>query len=137
MKSFIRLLISAVIVGIILPATLIQPARAGVTPTPEFQAGPCPFDLPEGVQEGVDVSCGTFQAPERYEEPDGSTISLAVAVIKAHRPTRSPIQSSSPRADPVDRRSIILPRSCSTVRCAPSAIWFCSTSAVRSILNRL
>jgi pimeloyl-ACP methyl ester carboxylesterase len=93
MKSFIRTLILAVIVGLMLPVTVIQPAQASVSRMPEFQAGPCPFDLPAGVEEGVDVSCGNFQTPERYDEPDGPTISLAVAVIKS--------TSSNPQADPI------------------------------------
>ena len=93
MKSFIRIFIAAAIVSLILPFTVIQPAQAGAAATPEIQAAPCPFDLPEGVQEGVDVSCGNLQVPERYDDPNGNTISLAVAVIKSTSP--------NPRPDPI------------------------------------
>lgn len=93
MKTFIRILIATAIVGLSFPFTVIQPAQADAANTPVLQAAPCPFELPEGVQEGVDVSCGNLQVPERYEEPDGNTISLAVAVINSTSP--------NPRPDPI------------------------------------
>ncbi len=52
---------------------------------PRFESGPCSFKKPENFSavEGQDFSCGTLVVPERYEQPDGPTLRLAVVIIKA------------------------------------------------------
>lgn len=53
----------------------------------------CPFDLPTGVVKGEDIICGSVAVPENHSEPDGPSIQLSVAVIKA--------SSSFPQPDPL------------------------------------
>jgi pimeloyl-ACP methyl ester carboxylesterase len=48
------------------------------------------FDLPSGVQEGKDVICGYVDVPERHEDPQGSKIQLAVAILKSPSPNLQP-----------------------------------------------
>jgi pimeloyl-ACP methyl ester carboxylesterase len=54
---------------------------------------PCPADPALSEIEGETVICGTVTVPENYDEPDGSQIDLAFAVLKS--------TSLSPVADPV------------------------------------
>jgi pimeloyl-ACP methyl ester carboxylesterase len=42
----------------------------------------CPFSIPDGTPARL-VQCGLVTVPERHEEPDGPSIQIAVAVIKA------------------------------------------------------
>jgi pimeloyl-ACP methyl ester carboxylesterase len=95
MKLFSRLAL-----GLLIAALLVSFASAistqvvqAQTPAADYQTAPCMFTLPGGVQEGVDVTCGYLTVPERYEEPQGPTIRLAVAIIKS--------TSANPQADPV------------------------------------
>jgi len=39
--------------------------------------------------EGKDVECGYVNVPEEYSNPNGSTIRLAVAIIKSHSPDKA------------------------------------------------
>jgi len=88
---------------ILLIALTLPPATAQAEPlavrapqsasVPRFEKGPCAAKLPAGLQEGVDVDCGTLIVPEQYANPDGLTISLAVVIIRAASP--------NPRPDPL------------------------------------
>lgn len=86
------------LVALVLPQASASAEQASV-PTlqegsvPRFENGPCTFDMPPGVQEGVDVRCGNLIVPELYANPDGPILSLGVAIISA--------VSSTPRPDPV------------------------------------
>lgn len=75
----------------------VLPAFLSGTDTPGIlRPSACPFTLPDGLQEGVDVECGYFPVYEnrRAGEPTrGSTIRLAVAVF--HPP------GGATRPDPV------------------------------------
>lgn len=63
------------------------------TDVPRIERADCMFTLPEGIVDGVDVACGYLVVPERYENPDGPTLRLAVAVISS--------ESINPRPDPI------------------------------------
>jgi pimeloyl-ACP methyl ester carboxylesterase len=54
---------------------------------------PCPVRTDLSEVEGETVLCGTITVPENYREPDGKTVDLAFAVLKA--------DSLSPEPDPV------------------------------------
>ena len=58
-----------------------------------FRKSACPFDVPRGAVEGIDIVCGYVTVPERHANPDGPTIDLAVAVIKS--------TSADPAPDPL------------------------------------
>jgi pimeloyl-ACP methyl ester carboxylesterase len=66
---------------------------APVGQTSQFQPTPCMFDLPGGAIEGTDVVCGYLTVPEEHSQPGGSTIQLAVAIIKSQDP--------NPKSDPL------------------------------------
>jgi len=57
------------------PAPTVEPTTE---PVATFEEGPCPFDVPEGAP----VVCGFVMVPEDHSDPDGTTIKLAVAVVK-------------------------------------------------------
>lgn len=61
--------------------------------TPRFEPAACMFDMPAGLQEGQDVDCGWLIVPEEYENPQGPTIRLAVAVLRS--------QAADPEPDPL------------------------------------
>lgn len=60
---------------------------------PWFETTPCMFELPPGAVEGKDLQCGFLHVPEEYKDPEGASIRLAVAIIKAKDP--------NPRPDPL------------------------------------
>ncbi|NIV33457.1 MAG: alpha/beta fold hydrolase, partial [Anaerolineae bacterium] len=86
------------------PTAMPQPT---VTPTPEptdtpsptpapvavFEDAACPFDLPEGQEEGETVECGYLVVPEDRSNPEGRKLRLAVAIF--HHP------DGDPEPDPV------------------------------------
>ena len=53
----------------------------------------CPFDVPHGVSEGRDLSCGFVAVPERHDAPAGPSIRLAVAIFSssAQQPEQDPL----------------------------------------------
>jgi pimeloyl-ACP methyl ester carboxylesterase len=60
------------------------------TPTPApntgdgtFAQAACPFDLPDGLTDGDNVTCGFLTVPLKHEDPSGPTIQIAVAILKA------------------------------------------------------
>jgi pimeloyl-ACP methyl ester carboxylesterase len=69
------------------------------TETPEpvtpatFEEDSCPFELPSGQVEGVDVECGYLVVPENRAEPAGRMIRIAVAIFRYTngRPEPDPI----------------------------------------------
>ena len=65
------------------PVDFGRPTASGAVagPVGEFAEAACPFGLPEGLVEGVDITCGYLTVPERHELPDGPVIRLAVAVL--------------------------------------------------------
>src|SRR5258708_35278948 len=62
---------------------------------PTFTKSACQFSMPGrlGQVEGKTYQCGTVSVPEDHKNPNGKTISLAVAVFKAH--------TANPQLDPV------------------------------------
>jgi pimeloyl-ACP methyl ester carboxylesterase len=77
----------SVILTCLLAATMVGSSgpnvasAQAVSPAGEFAPAACPFVVPSGIEEGVDVSCGYLTVPERHEAPSGPTIRLAVAVL--------------------------------------------------------
>jgi pimeloyl-ACP methyl ester carboxylesterase len=65
----------------------------GSTPSGSFSPAACMFDLPSGIQEGRDVSCGYLTVPADYNNPGGPTIELAVVILKS--------KSATPKPDPI------------------------------------
>lgn len=56
-----------------------------------FEAAPCPFAVAQGaVPQGAKLECGFVIVPEDHAKPGGSTIRLAVVVLKSRRPDRRP-----------------------------------------------
>jgi len=56
-----------------------EPADSMETFMP-FEAGTCPFEVPASTEDAVE--CGFVVVPEDHSDPDGTTIRLAVAIIK-------------------------------------------------------
>ena len=61
-------------------STGAQPSDAG--PTPRFEPGPCPA-TPEPIPALQTARCGHLVVPENRSIPDGRTIRLAVAIVRA------------------------------------------------------
>jgi len=58
-----------------------------------FEEAPCPIELPDGVEEGRDVSCGYVEVPEFHAKPEGRSLRIPLAVVRA--------LSESPADDPL------------------------------------
>jgi pimeloyl-ACP methyl ester carboxylesterase len=64
-----------------------QPAPMGTPMSPgQFQVAPCPFVLPSPEDEGSSYRCGVVTVPVDYDQPDGQTIDLAIAMLAATGP---------------------------------------------------
>lgn len=61
----------------------VKPAIAAQADVPRFEPAPCDPELAIGAVEGQDIICGFVIVPETYDNPEGSTIRLAVAIIKS------------------------------------------------------
>lgn len=87
MRYFLQLLIAvALAVGCCPPAAAAPRAQRSEA----FQPAACMFDLPPGVRDGEDIECGYLTVPEHHARPDGRTIRLAVAIIKARGENPAP-----------------------------------------------
>ncbi len=84
--SLHRLTLLVLLAGLLLPAL---PSAAQDNPLPRFEPGPCPVDFPAQLT----VDCGTLTVPEVHASPDGPTIQIAVAIIRAI--------TATPRPDPL------------------------------------
>ncbi|HEU0001775.1 MAG TPA: alpha/beta fold hydrolase [Ktedonobacteraceae bacterium] len=80
--SLAGVLVLATMIGLLV--SLLQ--RPGTTPSSAFQPAHCPFPLAAGVVEGKAVICGYLTVPADHSRPQGPTIRLAVAIIKAPYP---------------------------------------------------
>jgi pimeloyl-ACP methyl ester carboxylesterase len=81
MKKSLSVLLSALLVTLTVLPTF-APAQAQETFKPFFEEAPCPFDLPNIVEEGRDVICGYVHVLEDHAAPNGPTIQLAIAIVK-------------------------------------------------------
>lgn len=79
-----------------IPSSTLPPATAPVasaSPAPTtatgatFEQAACPFELPEGQEEGKTLDCGYLLVPEDRADPNSDTIRLAVAIF---HPTGKP-----------------------------------------------
>jgi pimeloyl-ACP methyl ester carboxylesterase len=105
------LLITLVITGAgqAVPAQA-APSTQGVA---KFNHASCMFALPMGWTEGVEVDCGYLTVPEQYENPDGPTIQLAVAILHSMDPNKLPdplvMLQGGPGGSTIDTYTQILP----------------------------
>ena len=72
--------------------TIPAPAAAGaqVLKIPRFEPGDCPDKIQQRIPPGDSAECGVLVVPERYSQPDGSTIELDVMIIPAITGTTAP-----------------------------------------------
>jgi pimeloyl-ACP methyl ester carboxylesterase len=75
-RAILPILLVSLVMGLL-------PVEAQSDFVPKFEEAPCFVPLPEGVIEGQDVICGYVTVPETHANPSGSTIRIAVAVIKS------------------------------------------------------
>jgi pimeloyl-ACP methyl ester carboxylesterase len=68
-------------------AAIPTPVTSGV---PRFEAAPCVWTLPPGVNEGEDIICGYVVVPERHANPGGKTIRLPVGIVPAANANPAP-----------------------------------------------
>ena len=94
-KPSMRILLGIFTAALLISTTpvLTRTAARAQAANPQFTPAACMFTLPDGLVEGTDINCGYLQVPERYEDPQGPSIRLAVAVIKS--------QSANPDPAPV------------------------------------
>ncbi len=57
---------------------------------PRFSYNDCDFELPDGQDRGERVVCGTITVLEDRGDPEGRTIELAVAILRARRSDAAP-----------------------------------------------
>jgi pimeloyl-ACP methyl ester carboxylesterase len=132
-------LIAALVLPVIVVACddgTTSPEGSGVQPPGTFEEALCPLELPASVLEGRDVVCGYVTVPEEHARPDGSTIRLAVAVIKSTSDDPAPdplvVESGGPgistvaslpsmlvQADLRAQRDIVLVEQCGTLYSEP------------------
>jgi pimeloyl-ACP methyl ester carboxylesterase len=55
-----------------------------------FNPSACMFKLPAGVKDGNSIQCGYLTVPEEHANPNGSSLKLAVAIIKRGTSGTSP-----------------------------------------------
>ncbi len=70
--------------GMLLLAGLLvvaAPGQAQEGTAGQFEAAPCPMDVPKGKTEGVDLTCGYVAVPEDHAAPAGKTIELAIVIF--------------------------------------------------------
>lgn len=90
----INLIFLATILVLPVAAPPVSVAHAQFTsPQGEFTPGPCTYDIPAGLQAGVDIECGTLTVPEDHANPDGGKIELGVAIFRS--------QAENPAPDPL------------------------------------
>ena len=54
---------------------------AAQVPAPRLDPSPCPFDLPDEFAE--DTDCAWLTVPENWDDPEGRTLQIPVAVLRA------------------------------------------------------
>ena len=67
----------------------IQPQTAAAQNLPRFERGDCPFVAGERTSL-ADVECGALIVPETREQPNGRTVRLAVAILRAQGHASAP-----------------------------------------------
>jgi len=93
------------------------PAQAAIfkETAPYFSPASCMFKLPTGWEEGKQVDCGYLTVPEQYENPDGPTIQLAVAILRSQDPNKRSdplvMLQGGPGGSTIDTYTQILPTS--------------------------
>ncbi|CAN5610605.1 alpha/beta fold hydrolase [soil metagenome] len=65
------------------PTTNTNSTTVGNAGDGTFETAACPFELPEGLTDGDNVTCGYLTVPLKHEEPSGPTIKLAIAILKS------------------------------------------------------
>jgi pimeloyl-ACP methyl ester carboxylesterase len=65
------------------PTSDATPTAAENAGDGSFETAACPFELPDGMTDGDNVTCGYLTVPLKHEESGGATIKLAVAILKS------------------------------------------------------
>lgn len=91
------------------PSSLAAPLTQGIGFTP----GPCSFEQTTDMAMGMVLECGWLTVPEEYENPDGPTIQLAVAIIRSQAENPDPVPvvflQGGPGGSTIDTYLQILP----------------------------
>ncbi|WP_298006651.1 MULTISPECIES: alpha/beta hydrolase [Anaerolinea] len=105
--------IALVVPALVLPVQAQAPAPGGEQ-VPRFESGDCPMPVPPGMVAGTDLTCGWLIVPERYEDPQGNTLRLAVVIF---HPTGTPepdpivFAQGGPGGSTIDYYTQVLPES--------------------------
>ena len=81
--------------ALILLSILLTGCASAVAPRfeisdPQFEKTTCPVELPDGVIEGTDITCGYVTAPAFHNEKEQGTVRLTVALIHSTNETPEP-----------------------------------------------
>lgn len=91
LTTFLNTLVISVLAFLTFLFVHTSPVKAATQENiPWFETTSCMFELPPGAVEGKNLQCGYLHVPEEYENPEGATIQLAVAIIKAKDPNPQP-----------------------------------------------
>ena len=81
--------VCGLLLGICLAAAVSSAAKAEAPrPAPHFREIPCDIDVPEEVRSRV--RCGRIAVPRDYDNPAAGSFDLAVAHVRAERPSGAP-----------------------------------------------
>jgi pimeloyl-ACP methyl ester carboxylesterase len=86
-----RLVMILAVANPVLVAPLVAQTVPGGGYTPRFAEADCRFDLPADASD--EVACGHVTVPENWERPNGRTLRIPVAVVRA--------AADDPRPDPI------------------------------------
>ena len=87
---FIAIQITALAISAAAPAAYHLTKFTQNNPSSAFNPAACMFKLPAGVKDGDSIQCGYLTVPEEHANPNGSTLKLAVAIIKRKASASSP-----------------------------------------------
>jgi pimeloyl-ACP methyl ester carboxylesterase len=83
-----RLVMLLAVANPVLVAPVVAQTGPGGGYTPRFEEADCRFELPAEASEGV--ACGYVTVPENWEDPDGRSLGIPVAVFRATAPDPRP-----------------------------------------------
>ena len=118
MSSSSRLVLSLILFLLLTPALTAADSPAAPPLQPTFEAAACPFENPLGSMispESMGFECGYVTVPERHAVPEGPTIRLPVAILRAtgENPQPDPLflAQGGPGGDAFSLFSLTMPNS--------------------------